>query len=174
MGLPSWELVHSLGDPLLSRSSVCSSFRPVSGISAHCSHLRGSSHLDSTRTLVPRTAHPKPYYDPQLQMSLATRCRHSPCCGSLRSPHPVLYEPYEHILRHPTALTALYPNSLWPRVLPFYSSRSGPWGHGGAFPTEAPRKKDRPNSSIGRVMESKPNVRSTVSTVASSVSTDAF
>lgn len=85
MGLPSWELVHSLGDPLLSRSSVCSSFRPVSGISAHCSHLRGSSHLDSTRTLVPRTAHPKPYYDPQLQMSLATRRGHSPCCGSLRS-----------------------------------------------------------------------------------------
>lgn len=51
---PSLELVHSLGDPLLSRSSVCSSFRPVSEISAHCSHLRGSSHLDSTRTLVPR------------------------------------------------------------------------------------------------------------------------
>ena len=51
---PSFELVHSLGDPLLSRSSVCSSFRPVSEISAHCSHLRGSSHLDSTRTLVPR------------------------------------------------------------------------------------------------------------------------
>ena len=50
----SLELVHSLGDPLLSRSSVCSSFRPVSEISAHCSHLRGSSHLDSTRTLVPR------------------------------------------------------------------------------------------------------------------------
>ncbi|CAN6453630.1 unnamed protein product [Victoria cruziana] len=74
----------------------------------------------------------------------------------------------------PTVLMALYPNSLWPRVLPFYSSRSGPWGHGGAFPTEAPQKKDRPNSSIGRVMESKPNVRSTVSTVASSVSTYAF
>ncbi|KAH0988189.1 hypothetical protein GBA52_015366 [Prunus armeniaca] len=51
---PSFELVHSLSDPLLSRSSVCSSFRPVSEISAHCSHLRGSSHLDSTRTLVPR------------------------------------------------------------------------------------------------------------------------
>lgn len=51
---PPFELVHSLGDPLLSRSSVCSSFRPVSEISAHCSHLRGSSHLDSTRTLVPR------------------------------------------------------------------------------------------------------------------------
>lgn len=51
---PPLELVHSLGDPLLSRSSVCSSFRPVSEISAHCSHLRGSSHLDSTRTLVPR------------------------------------------------------------------------------------------------------------------------
>lgn len=51
---PSLELVHSLGDPLLSRSSVCSSFRPVSEISAHCSHPRGSSHLDSTRTLVPR------------------------------------------------------------------------------------------------------------------------
>lgn len=49
-----FELVRSLGDPLLSRSSVCSSFRPVSEISAHCSHLRGSSHLDSTRTLVPR------------------------------------------------------------------------------------------------------------------------
>lgn len=52
--LPPFELVHSLGDPLLSRSSVCSSFRPVSEISAHCSHPRGSSHLDSTRTLVPR------------------------------------------------------------------------------------------------------------------------
>ncbi|WJX77987.1 hypothetical protein P8452_61251 [Trifolium repens] len=26
---PSLELVHSLGDPLLSRSSVCSSFRPA-------------------------------------------------------------------------------------------------------------------------------------------------
>lgn len=51
---PSLELVYSLGDPLLSRSSVCSSFRPVSEISAHCSHLRGSSHLDSTCTLVPR------------------------------------------------------------------------------------------------------------------------
>ena len=51
---PSFELVHSLSDPLLSRSSVCSSFRPVSEISAHCSHLRASSHLDSTRTLVPR------------------------------------------------------------------------------------------------------------------------
>ncbi|KAF3775275.1 hypothetical protein EJ110_NYTH50604 [Nymphaea thermarum] len=189
MGLPSWELVHSLGDPLLSRSSVCSSFRPVSGISAHCSHLRGSSHLDSTRTLVPRTAHPKPYYDPKLTMSLATRRGHSPCCGSLRSV-PGSEDPNNQREDHsptrssmnrtstssvtPTALTALYPNSLWPRVLPFYSSRSGPWGHGGAFPTEAPRKKDRPNSSIGRVMESKPNVRSTVSTVASSVSTDAF
>ncbi|KAJ4965137.1 hypothetical protein NE237_016986 [Protea cynaroides] len=34
------ELVHSLGDPLLSRSSVCSSFRPVSEISAHCSRTR--------------------------------------------------------------------------------------------------------------------------------------
>lgn len=55
---PSLELVHSLGDPLLSRLSVCSSFRPVSEISAHCSHLRGSSHLGSTRTLVPRTALP--------------------------------------------------------------------------------------------------------------------
>lgn len=55
---PSLELVHSLGDPLLSRSSVCSSFRPVSDIFAHCSHLRGSSHLGSTRTLVPRTARP--------------------------------------------------------------------------------------------------------------------
>lgn len=32
---PSLELVHSFGDPLLSRSSVCSSFRPVSYISAH-------------------------------------------------------------------------------------------------------------------------------------------
>jgi hypothetical protein len=31
------KLVHSLGDPLLSRSSVCSSFRPVSDIFAHCS-----------------------------------------------------------------------------------------------------------------------------------------
>lgn len=84
---PSLELVHSLGDPLLSRLSVCSSFRPVSEISAHCSHLRGSSHLDSTRTLVPRTALPtrSPPYDPQLQMSLATRRGHSPCCGSLRS-----------------------------------------------------------------------------------------
>ena len=51
---PSLELVHSLGDPLLSRSSVCSSFRPVSDIFAHCSRLRGSSHLGSTRTLVPR------------------------------------------------------------------------------------------------------------------------
>lgn len=55
---PSLELVHPLGDPLLSRSSVCSSFRPVSDIFAHCSHLRGSSHLGSTRTLVPRTALP--------------------------------------------------------------------------------------------------------------------
>jgi hypothetical protein len=55
---PSLELVHSLGDPLLSRSSVCSSFRPVSYIFAHCSSLRGSSHLGSTRTLVPRTARP--------------------------------------------------------------------------------------------------------------------
>ena len=55
---PSLELVHSLGDPLLSRSSVCSSFRPVSYIFAHCSCLRGSSHLGSTRTLVPRTARP--------------------------------------------------------------------------------------------------------------------
>ena len=55
---PSLELVHSLGDPLLSRSSVCSSFRPVSDIFAHCSRLRGSSHLGSTRTLVPRTALP--------------------------------------------------------------------------------------------------------------------
>ena len=55
---PSLELVHSLGDPLLSRSSVCSSFRPVSDFFAHCSRLRGSSHLGSTRTLVPRTALP--------------------------------------------------------------------------------------------------------------------
>jgi hypothetical protein len=55
---PSLGVAHSLGDPLLSRSSVCSSFRPVSDIFAHCSHLRGSSHLGSTRTLVPRTALP--------------------------------------------------------------------------------------------------------------------
>ena len=84
---PSLELVHSLGDPLLSRSSVCSSFRPVSEISAHCSHLRGSSHLDSTRTLVPRPLIRKscPPYDPQLKTRLATRRGHSPCCGSLRS-----------------------------------------------------------------------------------------
>jgi hypothetical protein len=53
---PSLELVHLLGDPLLSRSRVCSSFRLVSDIFSHCSHLRGSSHLGSTRTLVPRTA----------------------------------------------------------------------------------------------------------------------
>lgn len=84
---PSLELVHSLGDPLLSRSSVCSSFRPVSDISAHCSHLRDSSHLGSTRTLVPRTALPaqSPPYDPKRKMSLATRRGHSSCCGSLRS-----------------------------------------------------------------------------------------
>ena len=84
---PSLEFVHSLGDPLLSRSSVCSSFRPVSEISAHCSHLRGSSHLDSTRTLVPRPLIRKscPPYDPQLKTRLATRRGHSPCCGSLRS-----------------------------------------------------------------------------------------
>jgi len=84
---PSLELVHSLGDPLLSRSSVCSSFRPVSDISAHCSNLRGSSHLGSTRTLVPRTALPakSPPYDPKLKKSLATRRGHSSCCGSLRS-----------------------------------------------------------------------------------------
>ena len=80
---PSLELVHSLGDPLLSRSSVCSSFRLVSDISAHCSHLRGSSHLGSTRTLVPRTALPALW--PKTQMSLATRRGHSSCCGSLRS-----------------------------------------------------------------------------------------
>ncbi|CAN6440316.1 unnamed protein product [Victoria cruziana] len=141
MGLPSWELIHLLGDPLLSRSSVCSSFRPVSGISAHCSHLWGSSHLDSTRTLVPRTAHPKPYYDPQLQMSLAIRRRHSPCCGSLRSiPGSEDHSPTRSSMNHtstssitPTVLTTLYPNSLWPQVLPFYSSRSGPWGMGGHF-----------------------------------------
>nr|UYK51767.1 hypothetical protein [Paphiopedilum micranthum] len=85
---PSLELVHSLGDPLLSRSSVCSSFRPVRTISAHCSHLRGSSHLGSTRTLVPRTALPAQSspYDPKLKRKrLATRRGHSSCCGSLRS-----------------------------------------------------------------------------------------
>ncbi|KAK9157097.1 hypothetical protein Scep_003671 [Stephania cephalantha] len=60
---------------------------PVSEISPHCSQLRGSSHLDSTRTLVPQTALParSPPYDPQQKMSLATRRGHSPCCGSLRS-----------------------------------------------------------------------------------------
>ncbi|KAH7656009.1 hypothetical protein IHE45_18G050900 [Dioscorea alata] len=54
----SLEMAHSFGDPLLSRSSVCSLFRPVSDISAHCSHLWGSSHLGSTRTLVPLAALP--------------------------------------------------------------------------------------------------------------------
>ena len=71
---PSLELVHSLGDPLLSRSSVCSSFRPVSEISAHCSHLRGSSHLDSTRTLVPRTALPARTLVPQLTYPKSCLC----------------------------------------------------------------------------------------------------
>ncbi|ERN18573.1 hypothetical protein AMTR_s00065p00126320 [Amborella trichopoda] len=68
---PSLELVHSLGDPLLSRSSVFSSFRPVSGISAHCSHLQASLHLDSTKTLVPRTACLKP--------ALGTTTPNEPC-----------------------------------------------------------------------------------------------
>jgi hypothetical protein len=78
------ELVHSLGDPLLSRSRVCSSFRPVSDIFAHCSHLRGSSHT----WVVPGPLCPGlhcPPYDPKLKTSLATRRGHSSCCGSLRS-----------------------------------------------------------------------------------------
>jgi len=55
---PSLELVHSSGDPLLSHSSVCSSFRPVSDIFAHFSHLQGSLHVVITKTLVPYTALP--------------------------------------------------------------------------------------------------------------------
>jgi hypothetical protein len=31
------------------------------------------------------------------------------------------------------------PNLLWPRVLPFYSSVSGPWEHGGAATKEVAR-----------------------------------
>ncbi|CAN6454028.1 unnamed protein product [Victoria cruziana] len=164
MGLPSWELVHSLGDPLLSHLSVCPSFRLVSGISAHCSHLWGSSHLDSTRTLVPQTAHSKPYYDPQLQMILEMRHRHSPCCGFLWSVHGMEDHDPTRSSMNRTSTSSVTPTALMKRAL-------GAWG---AFPTEAPWKKDRPNSSIGRVMESKPNIRSTISIVASFVSTNAF
>ena len=47
------------------------------------------------------------------------------------------YEPYEHVLCHPpTALTALYPNLLWPPVFPllFFGKRTvGAWGAVSAF-----------------------------------------
>ncbi|PKI40645.1 hypothetical protein CRG98_038960 [Punica granatum] len=69
---PSLELVHSSGDPLLSRSSVCSSFRPYQDPCAPA--------LDQIK--LPARSAP---YDPQQKMSLATRRGHSPCCGSLRS-----------------------------------------------------------------------------------------
>ncbi len=42
---PSLGVAHSLGDPLLSRSSVCSSFRPVSDIFAHCLSLCCCQHF---------------------------------------------------------------------------------------------------------------------------------
>ncbi|KAG0501213.1 hypothetical protein HPP92_001285, partial [Vanilla planifolia] len=98
---PSLELVHSLGDPLLSRSSVCSSFRPVSYLSAHCSHLWGSSHLGSTRILVPRTALPAQSspYDQKL------KCK---CHVDMDITHATV--PYARSLSPATALRALYPN----------------------------------------------------------------
>ena len=81
---PSLELVHSLGDPLLSRSSVCSSFRPVK-----VTFLLIAVASGVLRTwVVPGPLCPGlhcPPYDPKLKMSLATRRGHSSCCGSLRS-----------------------------------------------------------------------------------------
>jgi hypothetical protein len=57
LSAPSLELVH-LSEWTATSLKGCSWFRPVSDIFSHCSHLRGSSHLGSTRTLVPRTALP--------------------------------------------------------------------------------------------------------------------
>jgi len=86
---PSLELIYSLGVPLLSRSSVYSSLRPLTEIFTHCGHIQGCLHLDNTRNLMPslwldKVAHLKPALWPK-KKSLVTSHGHFPCCGSLWS-----------------------------------------------------------------------------------------
>lgn len=73
------------GDPSLSRLSVCSLFRLVSGICAHCSHP--GEVICAWMVLGPLCLPDRlgPYLTLLQLESLATKRGHYPCCGSLRS-----------------------------------------------------------------------------------------